>query len=539
MERRTSVRTAVVWDAVQQALAAKSGANIVDLGGGTGGFAVRLAELGHHVTVIDPSPDALAALSRRAQENNVSVAALQGDLDNFAALVAPASYDLVLCHGVLGIVPDPAAGVRALAQALVEGGSLSLLVGQRHAAGLAQRGVEGAGVGIFRAAAGGEHRGQVGAAAALIAAHQERPDVIILDVMMPVMDGYEVLRRLQADEATRTIPVVFVTALHDEDSEQRGFELGAADFIHKPIRAAVALSRIRAQIDARTARESLRRKAQHMARVAEQGAEQLENTRQQLLQSEKMASIGQLSAGIAHEINNPVGFVASNLAALGRYLDDLFSIIDACAAESGAPAEQRLAEVRGLMQRLEYDYLKEDVLDLLAESKEGVERVRQIVADMKGFSHAGASGWQWADLHGGLDSTLNIARSTFKHHCTLVKRYGELPQIHCIPSQLNQVFMNLVVNAAQAIEGSGEITVTTGRVGDDSVQVSIADTGKGISPEGLRRLFEPFYTTKPVGKGTGLGLSISYGIVEQHGGRLSARTAEGGGAEFVLELPQA
>ena len=138
MERRTSVRTAVVWDAVQQALAAKSGANIVDLGGGTGGFAVRLAELGHHVTVIDPSPDALAALSRRAQENNVSVAALQGDLDNFAALVTPASYDLVLCHGVLGIVPDPAAGVRALAQALVEGGALSLLVGQRHAAVIAR-----------------------------------------------------------------------------------------------------------------------------------------------------------------------------------------------------------------------------------------------------------------------------------------------------------------------------------------------------------------------------------------------------------------
>ena len=317
-----------------------------------------------------------------------------------------------------------------------------------------------------------------------IAGSDPRPDLILLDVMMPVMDGYEVLRRLQADEKTRAIPVIFVTALHDEDSELRGFELGAADFIHKPIRAAVALSRIRTQIDARTARESLRRKAQHMARMAEQGAEQLESTRRQLLQSEKMASIGQLSAGIAHEINNPVGFVASNLAALERYLDDLFAIIDACAAEAGAPAEQRLAEVRGLMQRLEYDYVKEDVLDLLAESKEGVERVRQIVADMKGFSHAGASGWQWADLHGGLDSTLNIARSTFKHHCTLVRRYGELPHIHCIPSQLNQVFMNLVVNAAQAIEGSGEITITTGRVGDDAVRVSVADTGKGISPEG-------------------------------------------------------
>jgi signal transduction histidine kinase len=351
------------------------------------------------------------------------------------------------------------------------------------------------------------------------------------------MDGYEVLRRLQADEATRAIPVIFVTALHDDESEQRGFELGAADFIHKPIRAAVALSRIRAQIDARTARDSLRRKAQHMARVAEQGAEQLESTRQQLLQSEKMASLGQLSAGIVHEINNPVGFVASNLAALERYLDDLFSIIDACAADTGAPAEQRLAQVRGLMQRVEYDYVRQDVLDLVAESKDGVERVRQIVADMKGMSHSGASGWQWADLHAGLDSTLNIARNEFRHHCTLVRRYGDLPQIRCIPSQLNQVFMNLVVNAAQAIEGAGEITITTGRVGDDAVRVSVADTGQGISAETLSRLFEPFYTTKPMGKGTGLGLALSREIAQRHRGQIEVSSEPGKGTVFTLTLP--
>ena len=370
-----------------------------------------------------------------------------------------------------------------------------------------------------------------------IAGSDPRPDLILLDVMMPLMDGYEVLRCLQADEATRAIPVIFVTALHDEDSEQRGFELGAADFIHKPIRAAVALSRIRAQIDARTARESLRRKAQHMARLAELGAEQLESARRQLLQSEKMASLGQLSAGIAHEINNPVGFVASNLAALERYLDDLFSIVDACAADTGAPAEQRLADVRGLMQRLEYDYLRQDVLDLLAESRDGVERVRQIVADMKGLSHTGASAWQWADLHAGLDSTLNIARNEFKHRCTVVRHYGELPEIRCIPSQLNQVFMNLVVNAAQAIVGEGEITVSTGRVGDDAVWVSIADTGQGISAEGLSHLFEPFYTTKPPGKGTGLGLTLSREIIQRHKGQIEVSSEPGKGTVFTLTLP--
>lgn len=370
-----------------------------------------------------------------------------------------------------------------------------------------------------------------------IARSEPRPDLILLDVMMPAMDGYEVLRRLQADEATRGIPVILVTALHDDDSEQRGFELGAADFIHKPIRAAVTLSRIRAHIDAKAARDSLQRKAQHMARRAEQGEQQLESTRQQLLQSERMASIGQLSAGIAHEINNPVGFVASNLAALERYLDDLFAIADACAADVPMPAEQRLAELRSLMRRLEYDYLKQDVLDLLAESREGVERVRQIVADMKGLAHAGSSRWQWADLHEGLDSTLNIARNEFKHHCTLVKHYGDLPHIHCIPSQLNQVFMNLVVNAAQAIEGSGEITVTTERVDEATIRVSVADTGKGISPEGLSHLFEPFYTTKPVGQGTGLGLTLSREIIERHRGRITVSSELDKGTVFALTFP--
>ncbi len=192
MERRTSVRTAVVWDAVQQALAAKSGANIVDLGGGTGGFAVRLAELGHHVTVIDPSPDALAALSRRAQENNVSVAALQGDLDNFAALVTPASYDLVLCHGVLGIVPDPAAGVRALAQALVEGGALSLLVGQRHAAVIARAmtGHLGQARALLEGAdESGEHRFSADEMHALVAPHLSSWELHAVRVFTDLVPG--------------------------------------------------------------------------------------------------------------------------------------------------------------------------------------------------------------------------------------------------------------------------------------------------------------------------------------------------------------
>lgn len=377
-----------------------------------------------------------------------------------------------------------------------------------------------------------------GAEALRVACSEPCPDLILLDVMMPGMDGCEVLRRLQADDATRAIPVIFVTALQDEDSEQRGFELGAADYIHKPVRAAIALSRIRVQLDAKAARDRLRRKNLRMKHQMEVGGRELEMAQIQLLQSEKMASIGQLSAGIAHEINNPIGFVASNLSALERYLQDLFAIIGSCSDGSDTrDSRTQLNDVRALMRQLDYDFVRQDVVALVAESREGIERVRQIVADLKGFSHVGSAEWQWVDIHAGLDSTLNIARNEFKYHCKLVKCYGALPHIRCIPSQLNQVFMNLVVNAAQAIEGEGEITITTECAGEDAIRVSVADTGKGIAAEGMARIFEPFYTTKDVGQGTGLGLSLSWGIVERHHGRIDVSSEVGGGSVFTVTLP--
>ena len=199
---------------------------------------------------------------------------------------------------------------------------------------------------------------------------------------------------------------------------------------------------------------------------------------------------------------------------------------------------QRLAELRSLMRRLEYDYLKQDVLDLLAESREGVERVRQIVADMKGLAHAGSSRWQWADLHEGLDSTLNIIWNELKYKCTVVKHYDPtLPQVYCIASQLNQVFMNLLVNAAHAITAErGTITISTG-VDGPNVWVEVADTGAGIAQENLKRIFDPFFTTKPVGKGTGLGLSLSYGIVQKHSGRMEVHSELGVGTRFRITLP--
>lgn len=371
-------------------------------------------------------------------------------------------------------------------------------------------------------------------------AFEPRPDLILLDVMMNGMDGFELLRQLQADQNTREIPVIFITALHDEDSEQRGLELGAVDYVHKPLKNLIVLSRIRAQLDAKAARDMLRKNNLRLKDQVKSGAHALEQAQKQLLQSEKMAAMGQLAAGIAHEINNPIGYVGSNLTTLEAYLNDVFALVAAYengVAQAGAISSQAFIAARALHQEMNFDYIRQDTTDLLAETKEGIGRVRQIVRDLKDFSHVSDDDWQWADLHRGLESTLNIVWNELKYHCNVIKNYGDLPLVRCLPAQLNQVFVNLLINAAQAIEGSGTITVSTQRDGEKTVSIRIADTGKGIPPAHIERIFEPFYTTKPVGKGTGLGLSLSSSIIERHHGRIDVSSEVGKGSVFTITLP--
>ena len=504
-----------------------------------------------------------------------------------------------------------------------------------------------------------------------IAAAEPRPDLILLDVMMPEMDGYEVIQRLQGNEATRDIPVIFVTARVNDEDEQHGLSLGAADYITKPLRPAILLARIRNHLKLKQAQDALRDYNTALeSSVAERtatlsavldsadqlivmitldgaimainriGAEQfgvtptrlagcnlfdllpsefgipladliaevmdtgrsaeidaarderifyvtvypvpgepprvvvyasdvtdkvaadamlrtereqlaaslahqrelnrkLEEAQNQLLQSEKMASLGQLAAGVAHELNNPIGFVRSNVTTLKGYLDSLFGIIqayDTKAAESMPP--EALAALAAIKQREDFDFLHEDIFQLLAESQDGLTRVQDIVQNLKDFSRVGESGFGWADLHACLDSTLNIIWNELKYKCTVVKHYDEtLPQVHCIASQLNQVFMNLLVNAGHAIAEKGEITITTRQTPDGTVQVAISDTGCGIAAEHLPHLFEPFFTTKPIGKGTGLGLSITYGIIGKHKGSIDVSSEVGKGTTFTVNLP--
>lgn len=264
----------------------------------------------------------------------------------------------------------------------------------------------------------------------------------------------------------------------------------------------------------------------------------LEEAHNQLLQSEKMASIGQLAAGVAHELNNPIGFVHSNLGTLDGYVHDLMEII---AAYEALPEAQEpvaaLAAVKRLIEERDFSFLKDDIFSLLAESKDGLGRVRKIVQDLKSFSRVGDQDWKEADLHQGIDSTLNIVWNELKYKTTIVQEYSDLPPVFCLISQLNQVFMNLLVNAGHAIETQGTITIRTRRHGEESVCVEIADTGKGIAPEHLNRIFDPFFTTKPVGKGTGLGLSLSYSIVERHQGYIEVDSELGVGSTFRVVLP--
>lgn len=262
----------------------------------------------------------------------------------------------------------------------------------------------------------------------------------------------------------------------------------------------------------------------------------LEDAHNRLIQAEKMSAVGQLAAGIAHEINNPIGFITSNLGTLKRYTQDFLALIDAYAAILPVvPAEQRRA-LENLRARLDFDFLREDVAVLVDQSQDGLERVRHIVADLQDFSRVGESEWQSVDLHRCLDSTLNVVANELRAKADIVRAYGELPMITCMPFQLNQVFMSLILNAVQAIEGQGTITLRTGREAD-AVWVEVEDDGSGIAADTLPRIFDPFFTTKPVGKAMGLGLSVSYGIVERHGGRFDVRSTVGKGSTFRITLP--
>ncbi|OEY66572.1 ATP-binding protein [Marinobacter sp. X15-166B] len=258
--------------------------------------------------------------------------------------------------------------------------------------------------------------------------------------------------------------------------------------------------------------------------------EQLERVNRQLLQSEKMAAIGQLAAGVAHEINNPIGYVYSNLQSLDRYLVDMFRLTDAIGSAS---TQEELEELK---QSIDYEFLRGDLEDLVAESREGIERVKTIITTLMDFTHADEEEFKLADIHWGINTTLSVINNEIKYKAEVVKDFGDLPLVSCIISQINQVILNLLANAAHSIEGFGKIIVRT-RHESNYVVIDVEDTGKGISQEHINKVFDPFFTTKPIGEGTGLGLSLSFSIVEKHNGRIDVTSTPGKGTCFRIILP--
>jgi two-component system NtrC family sensor kinase len=268
---------------------------------------------------------------------------------------------------------------------------------------------------------------------------------------------------------------------------------------------------------------------------------ELKMVQSQVLQQEKMASIGQLAAGVAHEINNPMGFIISNLNTLKRYLERVSeymtvqtAAVQRCSEKCGN--SNILAEIAETRKALKIDYITEDLDNLIKESLEGADRVKKIVQDLKNFSRVDESEFKAADINSGLESTINIVWNELKYKATLVKEYGDIPLTVCNPGQLNQVFMNLLVNAAHAIEKQGEIRVRTW-FERGLINITISDSGTGISEENQKRIFEPFFTTKEVGKGTGLGLSIAYDIIKKHNGMIKVDSEVGKGTTFKISIP--
>jgi len=249
-----------------------------------------------------------------------------------------------------------------------------------------------------------------------------------------------------------------------------------------------------------------------------------------------MASIGQLAAGVAHEINNPTGFIMSNLGSLQKYVDKLVEFIRTQdEALKALPAEDMIA-VDQQRKTLKVDYITDDLKNLVKESLDGADRIKKIVQDLKSFSRVDESEMKMADINSGIESTINIVWNELKYKATLKKEYGDIPQTKCNPGQLNQVFMNMLVNAAHAIDKQGEIRIRTWTE-NDTIKVSIADTGSGIPKDKINRIFEPFFTTKEVGKGTGLGLSIAYDIVKKHNGEIAVESEVGRGTTFTVTVP--
>ncbi|MDQ7053619.1 MAG: response regulator [candidate division KSB1 bacterium] len=381
---------------------------------------------------------------------------------------------------------------------------------------------------------------------ALVLAKQNKPDLIISDYFMPEMDGPELGKAIKSDPDICHIYFILITANEKQSDRYKALNSFADDYLQKPIAPKELLARVNSVMRiAKLQRELKERNLQLEAAIKdlERANMKLKNTQAQLLQQEKMASIGLLAAGVAHEINNPICYVDMNLGTMMEYIDPIEKafekvdrIIEVIPEDIGDPIRERIRAYQDLYQSEDIPFILQDMKSMIRESREGSERVKEIVQTLRDFSHVDHTKRQYTNIHDGLDSTLKIAWNEIKYKAKVIKEYGDIPEVFCYPQQLNQVFLNIIINAAHAIKEKGEIRIKTW-ADDKQVYIAISDTGCGIPEENLSKIFEPFFTTKPVGKGTGLGLAMSYNIVKKHQGKISVESKVGEGTTITIILP--
>ena len=377
------------------------------------------------------------------------------------------------------------------------------------------------------------------------------PDLILLDVQMPGIDGFETCKRLKADPETASIPIVFMTALSDTDSKVKGFDLGAVDYITKPFQEKEVLARVKTHLQLRQLTKNLEQRVAQKTSDLEAALTQLQQSQLQLIHSEKMSALGNLVAAVAHEINNPLGFIAGNLQPAQDYIKDLFQLLDIYQKELSHPS----ASLQEVVAEMDLEYLQEDLPKLIASMQAGVERIANISISLRTFSRADTDKPVAFNIHDGIDSTLLILKhrlksNEFRPEINVIKNYGNIPPVECFAGQLNQVFMNLLANAIDALEESNQgrsfaeietnpnqIIIKT-ELSATEVKIRIQDNGMGMTDAVKAKIFEHLFTTKAVGKGTGLGLAIARQIVtEKHNGMLEVRSTLDRGSEFTIVLP--